>query len=160
MFNEETLSEKLDAILRLKIKSLEKVYGLQPYSKEDVEALCRKYRDIFAPFVCFEWQKVLDDAKRNKTILFEGAQGVLLDIDYGTYPYVTSSNPVGGGAAVGASMGPLAIKEVIGVFKAYITRVGEGPFVTELTDENRRKNPKNRRRIRCNNRKSKTLRLV
>ena len=60
---------------------------------------------------------------------------MLLDIDYGTYPYVTSSSPVGGGAGVGASMGPLTIKEVIGVFKAYITRVGEGPFVTELTDE-------------------------
>ena len=135
LFNEETLSEKLDVILSLKNKMLERVYGLKPYAKEDVLALCRKYREIFAPYVCFEWQKVLDDAKRNRTILFEGAQGALLDIDYGTYPYVTSSNPIGGGAAVGASMGPLAIKEVIGVFKAYITRVGEGPFVTELTDE-------------------------
>jgi len=135
LFNEETLKTKLDVILPLKNKTLEKVYGLKTYSKEEVLEICRKYKEIFAPYVCFEWQKVLDEAKRNKTILFEGAQGVLLDIDYGTYPYVTSSSPVGGGAGVGASMGPLTIKDVIGVFKAYITRVGEGPFVTELTDE-------------------------
>lgn len=139
LFNEETLKTKLDVILPQKNKMLEKVYNLKTYTKDEVLEICRKYREIFAPYVCFEWQKVLDDAKRNRTILFEGAQGVLLDIDYGTYPYVTSSNPVGGGAGVGASMGPLTIKEVIGVFKAYITRVGEGPFVTELTDETGRK---------------------
>ena len=135
LFNEETLSEKLDVILPLKNKMLDKVYNLNTYSKDEVMALCAKYREIFAPYVCFEWQKLLNEAKRNRAILFEGAQGVLLDIDYGTYPFVTSSNPVGGGAGVGASMGPLAINEVIGVFKAYITRVGEGPFVTELLDK-------------------------
>ncbi len=135
LFNEETLKTKLDVILPIKNKTLDKVYTLKTYTIDEALEICRKYKEIFAPYVCFEWQKVLDDAKRNKTILFEGAQGVLLDIDYGTYPYVTSSSPVGGGAGVGASMGPLTIKEVIGVFKAYITRVGEGPFVTELTDE-------------------------
>ena len=135
LFNEETLSEKLDVILPLKNKMLDKVYNLNTYSKDEVMALCAKYREIFAPYVCFEWQKLLNEAKRNRAILFEGAQGVLLDIDYGTYPFVTSSNPVGGGAGVGASTGPLAINEVIGVFKAYITRVGEGPFVTELLDK-------------------------
>lgn len=135
LFNKETLGEKLDAILPLKNKVLTEVYGMEPFTKQQVLEICEGYREIFAPFVCFDWQKVLDEAKRGKTILFEGAQGVLLDIDYGTYPYVTSSNPIGGGAAVGGSVGPLAIKDVIGVFKAYITRVGEGPFVTELTDE-------------------------
>ncbi len=139
LFNEETLKTKLDVILPQKNKVLEKVYNLKTYTKEETLEICRQYREIFEPYVCFEWQKILDDAKRNKTILFEGAQGVLLDIDYGTYPYVTSSSPVGGGAGVGASMGPLAIKDVIGVFKAYITRVGEGPFVTELTDETGKK---------------------
>ena len=71
----------------------------------------------------------------DKKILFEGAQGVMLDVDYGTYPFVTSSNPIGGGAAVGSGYGPAMIKEVVGVSKAYVTRVGEGPFVTELTNE-------------------------
>ena len=78
---------------------------------------------------------MLRDAKRSgKKILFEGAQGVMLDVDFGTYPFVTSSNPVGGGAATGSGYGPTTIDEVIGVAKAYVTRVGEGPFVTELTD--------------------------
>lgn len=135
LFNLETLKTKLDVILPLKNKMLTNVYGLKGYTKDEVLAICEEYRQIFEPYVCFEWQKLLDEAKRGKTILFEGAQGVLLDIDYGTYPYVTSSNPIGGGAGVGGSVGPLAIKDVIGVFKAYITRVGEGPFVTELTDE-------------------------
>ncbi len=78
---------------------------------------------------------MLRDAKANKTILFEGAQGVMLDIDYGTYPYVTSSNPIAGAAAVGSGIGATSIEDVVGVFKAYVTRVGEGPFVTELLDD-------------------------
>ena len=136
LYSPEALSEKLDVILPLKNKTLEKVYGLEPYSKECVTALCEKYAEIFRPYVCFDWQKVLEDAKReNKAILFEGAQGVMLDIDYGTYPFVTSSNPIGGGAATGSGYGPTMIDEVIGVAKAYVTRVGEGPFVTELADE-------------------------
>ena len=136
LYSPEALYEKLDVILPLKNKTLEKVYGLEPYSKECVTALCEKYAEIFRPYVCFDWQKVLEDAKReNKAILFEGAQGVMLDIDYGTYPFVTSSNPIGGGAATGSGYGPTMIDEVIGVAKAYVTRVGEGPFVTELTDE-------------------------
>ncbi len=135
LYNEETLSEKLDVILPLKNKTLEKVYGLKTYSKEEITALCGKYAEIFRPYVCFDWQEVLEDAKRqNKTVLFEGAQGVMLDVDYGTYPFVTSSNPIGGGACTGSGYGPKMIDEVIGVAKAYVTRVGEGPFVTELTD--------------------------
>ena len=85
------------------------------------------------PYVCFDWQDVLREAKANKNILFEGAQGVLLDIDYGTYPYVTSSNPIAAG--VGSGVGSLIMDEIVGIFKAYVTRVGEGPFVTELFDE-------------------------
>ena len=136
LYNEETLSEKLDIILPIKNKTLEKVYGLKTYSKEELLELCKKYAEIFRPFVCFEWQELLQDAKRDKkTVLFEGAQGVMLDIDYGTYPFVTSSNPIGGGACTGSGFGPKMIDEVIGVAKAYVTRVGEGPFVTELTDE-------------------------
>ena len=136
LYSTEALSEKLDVILPLKNKQLEKVYGLKTYSKEEVLDLCEKYKKIFEPYVCFEWQKMLEDFKRNgKRILFEGAQGVMLDVDFGTYPYVTSSNPIGGGACTGSGYGPKVIDEVIGVAKAYVTRVGEGPFVTELTDD-------------------------
>lgn len=134
LYNEETLNEKLDIILPIKNKTLEKVYGLQPYTKECILALCDNYAKIFAPYVCFDWQELLETSK-DKQILFEGAQGVMLDVDYGTYPFVTSSNPIGGGAATGSGYGPTMIDEVIGVAKAYVTRVGEGPFVTELTDE-------------------------
>ena len=135
LYSPEALSEKLDVILPLKNKMLEKVYGLQPYTKECITALCEKYAQIFKPYVCFDWQEVLQNSKKNKNILFEGAQGVMLDVDYGTYPFVTSSNPIGGGACTGSGYGPTVIDEVIGVSKAYVTRVGERPFVTELKDE-------------------------
>ncbi len=135
LYNVEILSQKLDVILANKNKVLELVYGLKPYSKEQILGLCKQYAEIFKPYVCFDWQNVLEDAKKNKTILFEGAQGVLLDIDHGTYPYVTSSNPIAGGAGVGSSLGPKTIDDAIGVFKAYITRVGEGAMVTELVDK-------------------------
>ena len=135
LYSPEALSEKLDVILPLKNKMLEKVYGLQPYTKECITALCEKYAQIFKPYVCFDWQELLQNSKKNKNILFEGAQGVMLDVDYGTYPFVTRSNPIGGGACTGSGYGPTVIDEVIGVSKAYVTRVGEGPFVTELKDE-------------------------
>ena len=135
LFSPETLNKKLDATLAAKNRELSGCYSQKPYSKQLVLMLCEEYRKLLEPFVCFDWQDMLRKAKKNSTILFEGAQGVLLDIDYGTYPYVTSSNPIGGGAGVGSGVGPLAIEEVIGVFKAYATRVGEGPFITELNDE-------------------------
>ena len=136
LYSPETLSEKLDVILPQKNKVLEKVYGLQPYSKECVLSLCEAYAEIFRPYVCFEWQEMLEKFKKEgKKILFEGAQGVMLDVDYGTYPFVTSSNPIAGGACTGSGYGPCMIDEVVGVAKAYVTRVGEGPFVTELVDE-------------------------
>ena len=136
LYSEDALSEKLDIILPIKNKMLKEVYGLKTYTKEEVLELCKKYAEIFRPYVCFDWQKVMEEFKRDKkTILFEGAQGVMLDVDYGTYPFVTSSNPIGGGAAVGSGYGPTMIDEVVGVAKAYCTRVGEGPFISELKDE-------------------------
>ena len=136
LYSKEALNEKLDVILPLKNKQLKEVYGLKTYSKEEVLALCEKYAKIFEPYVCFDWQEMLHQSKKEgKKVLFEGAQGVMLDVDYGTYPFVTSSNPVGGGACTGSGYGPKMIDEIIGVAKAYVTRVGEGPFVTELTDE-------------------------
>lgn len=136
LYSEEALSEKLDVILPLKNKMLKEVYGLKTYTKEEITKICAQYAEIFKPYVAFDWQDILNEAKKSKnTVLFEGAQGIMLDIDYGTYPFVTSSNPIGGGACVGSGYGPKMIDEVIGVSKAYITRVGEGPFATELTDE-------------------------
>ena len=134
LYSYEALSEKLDIILPIKNKQLEKVYGIEPYTKECLVSLCEQYADLFKPYVAFDWQDLLSRYK-DRTILFEGAQGVMLDIDYGTYPFVTSSNPIGGGAATGSGYGPTMIQEVVGVSKAYVTRVGEGPFVTELTNE-------------------------
>lgn len=136
LFDMESLDKRLDAILPLKNKILANVYNLKTYTKEEMLNYCKEYADIFRPFVCDEWISQLRKAlKEDKTILFEGAQGVMLDIDYGTYPYVTSSNPIGGGAATGSGIGPTHINNVIGVSKAYITRVGEGPFITELSDD-------------------------
>lgn len=136
LFSDEAISEKLDIILPLKNKQLKEVFGLKTYSKEEITALCKKYAEIFMPYVAFDWQDILNDAKKqNKTVLFEGAQGIMLDIDYGTYPFVTSSNPIAGGACTGSGYGPKMIEDIIGVSKAYITRVGEGPFATELDDE-------------------------
>lgn len=138
LFDEE-LSNKLDKILPLKNSILTKVYGLNPYSKDEILKLCKEYAGIFEPYVCENWQDFLLQAKNNGNILFEGAQGVMLDVDFGTYPYVTSSNPIAGGASTGSGLGPNVIDDVIGVFKAYITRVGEGPFVTELDNETGKK---------------------
>lgn len=136
LYSDEALSEKLDMILPLKNKVLSELCGLKSYSKEEIVSLCKKYAEIFKPYVAFDWQDMLNDAKKSeKTILFEGAQGIMLDLDYGTYPFVTSSSPIAGGACTGSGFGPNMIEEVIGVSKAYITRVGEGPFVTELECE-------------------------
>ena len=136
LYDEELLNARLDAILPLKNKMLEKVFNSKTYSKEEMLEYCKKYAEIFRPYVCEEWVEKLSTAlKEDKKILFEGAQGIMLDIDYGTYPYVTSSNPIGGGAATGSGIGPTHIENVIGVTKAYVTRVGEGPFMTELLDE-------------------------
>ena len=134
LYSYEALSEKLDMILPIKNKMLKKVYGLEEYTKDCIMSLCGTYAELFKPYVAFDWQDMLNRYK-DKTVLYEGAQGVMLDIDYGTYPFVTSSNPIGGGAATGSGYGPSMIDEVVGVSKAYVTRVGEGPFVSELTDE-------------------------
>lgn len=136
LYDDETLNTKIEAILPLKNKILKEVYGLKTYTKEEIHEELLKYREYFAPYLCENWQEINEEAlKEDKKILFEGAQGVMLDVDYGTYPFVTSSSPCVGGAITGAGMGLGKIKNVVGVFKAYVTRVGEGPFVSELKDE-------------------------
>jgi adenylosuccinate synthase len=114
---------------------LEKLYGLPPLNAQEILEEYRGYAERLRPYVIDSSLKIDQAVRSKKNILFEGAQGTLLDLDHGTYPYVTSSNPIAGGACVGAGVGPTIIDRIIGVAKAYTTRVGEGPFPTELGDE-------------------------
>ncbi len=130
-----TLRKKLMWTIDYKNVILDKLYNLPPL---DVEATIREYEgyaDRLRPHVVDSPLKIYEAIHKRKNILFEGAQGTLLDLDHGTYPYVTSSNPIAGGACVGSGIGPTTIDRVIGVAKAYTTRVGEGPFPTELSGE-------------------------
>lgn len=131
----DVLAECIREAGALKNKIITLVYGGKAL---DLEAIIDEYNDYGAklkPFVRDTTAMVYDAIKDGKKVLFEGAQGTLLDLDMGTYPYVTSSNPVAGGACIGSGIGPTLIGECIGVSKAYTTRVGKGPFPTELFDE-------------------------
>ena len=114
---------------------LAKLYNLPPLDPEAVVAEYLGYAERLRPHVINTSIVIYDAVRKRRNILFEGAQGTLLDLDHGTYPYVTSSNPVAGGACVGTGVGPTTIDRVIGVAKAYTTRVGEGPFPTEQTGD-------------------------
>lgn len=131
--------EKFIAAVRkigaMKNKLFTTYYGGKALDLEAIISEYEKYAERLAPFVCDTTVMVYDAIKAGKNVLFEGAQGTLLDIDMGTYPYVTSSHPVAGGVCVGAGIGPTLIDEVVGIFKGYTTRVGKGPFPTELDDE-------------------------
>ena len=128
------LRKQLGWTINYKNVILEKLYNLPSLDPEKVIEEYLKYADFLRPFVVDSSLKIYEAVRDKKNILFEGAQGTLLDLDHGTYPYVTSSNPIAGGACVGAGVGPTTIDRVIGVAKAYTTRVGEGPFPTELHD--------------------------
>jgi len=127
--------QKLDVVLKEKNQILAKVYNRLPLSVDDI---CGLYLDQLAPriapMVTDTVGLVHDSLERGAHVLLEGAQATFLDLDHGTYPFVTSSNPVAGGACTGAGVGPRYVDEVIGIAKAYVTRVGSGPFPTELTD--------------------------
>ncbi|HIK38799.1 MAG: adenylosuccinate synthase [Geminocystis sp.] len=127
--------EKIEWTINYKNAVLEKLYGLPPLNAKEIIEEYRGYAERLRPYVVDSSLKIAQAVKQKKNILFEGAQGTLLDLDHGTYPYVTSSNPIAGGACVGAGVGPTIIDRIIGVAKAYTTRVGEGPFPTELHDE-------------------------
>ncbi|OKH18627.1 adenylosuccinate synthase [[Limnothrix rosea] IAM M-220] len=127
--------EKFRWTIEYKNIILEKLYELDPLDADEVIAEYREYAEKLRSHIVDSSLKVAQGVKAKKNVLFEGAQGTLLDIDHGTYPYVTSSNPIAGGACVGAGVGPTIIDRVIGVAKAYTTRVGEGPFPTELEDD-------------------------
>jgi adenylosuccinate synthase len=135
LLEKETFAAKLKLCVEAKNTLITKVYGGKPF---DYEAMLKEYEDYaeqLRPFVA-DTGVVLEEAfEAEKNVLFEGAQATFLDIDHGTYPYVTSSNPTAGNAATGSGVGPLYLDHVVGVVKAYTTRVGEGPFVTELFDK-------------------------
>ena len=132
LLNFQVFEDKLDFNLKRKARLLGKSNGWAESAKAEIVEEYRVYADRIEPFVA-DTSVVLNKAiKTGKNILFESAQGTLLDVDLGTYPYCTSSNPTAGGVCAGLGIGPTAIDEVIGVVKAYTTRVGEGPFPTEL----------------------------
>ena len=135
LMEEEDLRQKVEWTIHYKNVILEKLYNLPPLDPEVVIEEYLGYAQQLRPHVVDSSLKIYQAIQKRKNILFEGAQGTLLDLDHGTYPYVTSSNPIAGGACVGAGIGPTVIDRVIGVAKAYTTRVGEGPFPTELQGE-------------------------
>ncbi len=135
LMDSEALPKQLHWTINYKNVILEKLYDVPPLDPDTVVQQYLEYAERLRPHVVDCSLKIYEAIQQRRNILFEGAQGTLLDLDHGTYPYVTSSNPVAGGACVGAGVGPTMIDRVIGVAKAYTTRVGEGPFPTELNDE-------------------------
>lgn len=135
LMHEDVFTEKLKQNVEMKNQYITKVLGGEALS---FDAILKEYLEFakkLRPFVQDTSVRVYNDIKADKTVLFEGAQGMLLDIDYGTYPYVTSSNTTAGGVASGVGIGPNMITNAVGITKAYTTRVGKGPFPTELIDE-------------------------
>jgi adenylosuccinate synthase len=132
LLDAKILREKIATALAEKNVWLERVYDTEPFDLEDVAARYQAYAERLRPYVG-DTSLLVDRALRNgEDVLFEGAQGTLLDLDHGTYPFVTSSTPIASGAATGIGIGPTRIDRVIGVAKAYVTRVGEGPFPSEI----------------------------
>lgn len=126
---------KLEEALKLKNAILEKIYGLKPLDPSQVFETYCGYSQKLGKYIIDTSILINKALDANKKVLFEGAQATMLDIDYGTYPFVTSSSTIAGGAYIGAGVGPGRIDEVLGVVKAYTTRVGSGPFPTELEDK-------------------------
>lgn len=134
LLDEQWLLERLQAIVPRKSALLQKLYDHPGYTVDEVFEYCRRFRERLVPLLVDVGEQVHKALRVGKRVLFEGAQGTQLDIDHGTYPYVTGSSPTAGGIAPGIGVGPDAVTGVLGVTKAYTTRVGLGPFPTELTD--------------------------
>ena len=125
---------KLSRILERKNAIITKIYGGEPLSLEEIKARCRQWADQLRPYARATEQLVQDHLAEGKRVLLEGAQGTLLDLDHGSYPYVTSSSPSIGGACTGLGLNPQSIAGALGVFKAYSTRVGSGPMPSEMDE--------------------------
>ncbi len=135
LLDKESFKEKLEQNLAEKNRLFEKVYETAPYTVEEILEEYYDYGQQIEKYVCDTSVVLNENLDEGRRVLFEGAQGVMLDIDQGTYPFVTSSNPIAGGVTIGSGVGPSKIKHVVGVSKAYTTRVGDGPFPTELENE-------------------------
>ncbi|MGK8521002.1 adenylosuccinate synthase [Nocardia asteroides] len=135
VLDEKILTQKVEAALEFKNQVLVKIYNRRALDPQQVVDEVLTQAESFAHRIADTRLKLNLALERGETVLLEGSQGTLLDVDHGTYPYVTSSNPTSGGAAVGAGIGPNKINTVLGILKCYTTRVGSGPFPTELFDE-------------------------
>jgi adenylosuccinate synthase len=135
VLDEKILRQKVEAALEFKNQVLSKIYNRKALDPEQVVAEVLEQAQGFRHRIADTRRELNEALERGETILLEGSQGTLLDVDHGTYPFVTSSNPTAGGAAVGSGIGPTRITTVLGILKAYTTRVGSGPFPTELHDE-------------------------
>jgi len=133
--DKKNLMERLGSVLSYKNIILTRVYGASPLSLDDVYRQYCQHAERLSPHICDTTTILAAALERNEPILLEGAQGALLDPDFGTYPYTTSSSPLAGGSCLGAGLGPSQLTHILGVFKAYCTRVGGGPMPTELKDE-------------------------
>jgi adenylosuccinate synthase len=131
LFDPKIFREKLEVVLKEKNLLLTKIYNRLPLSAETIVEDYRAYGERLRPHVADTSRLLYEGLRAGENVLFEGAQGTLLDLDHGTYPFVTSSNPVAGFALASAGVGPMEVDRVIGVTKAYVTRVGSGPFPTE-----------------------------
>ena len=135
LFHPEYFKERLKKVLEEKNKVFVRLFNTDALSWKDIYEEYSEYAEQIRPFVCNTIAFMDDAIKAKKRILFEGAQGSMLDVDFGTYPYVTSSSVIAGGAATGTGVAPRQIHRTLGVVKSYTTRVGSGPFPSELTDE-------------------------
>ena len=135
LFDPKIFAKKVEAALEEKNKILPRVYNTLPMEPEEIIEEYLRYAERLQPHMADTSLLLHEAIEAGEEVLFEGAQGTLLDVDHGTYPFVTSSNPTAGGGVVGSGIGPKAIDEIVGVAKAYISRVGTGPFPTELHDE-------------------------
>jgi adenylosuccinate synthase len=130
----ERFRTRLEAVLPAKNELLRSLYGHEGFTVEEIMQQCGAAAETLAPSITDTSVMVYESIDAGERVLFEGAQGTLLDIDHGTYPFVTSSSATAGGAAIGSGVGPNMLGTVLGVVKAYTTRVGEGPFPSELSD--------------------------
>ena len=161
IFDEKILRQKVEGVLELKNQLLAKIYNRRATTVDETVEELLQYADRLAPMVADTGLLLNQALDRGETVLLEAGQATLLDVDHGTYPFVTSSSATAGGACTGSGIPPMRIDRVIGIVKAYTTRVGEGPFPTELFDDaTAASSAQGRRRVRHHDRPRPSVRLV